>query len=201
MIHHRPQGFDQPLFGHSGLINSAAVGTSMVLGLRLPLGESNAGITGGFTRNASIRIDGDGKVFVTVPSLRTSQGIYTSIPTLIAAQLGVTLNEVHLERAGPKQSFASNETSGPPTIDNSGAVRCALKLLGEAAATARLMLIAAAAERWAANVRSCHAYEGEVIHTSTWRKLRYGELTIDAAYRPIPNEVELRLLRVETRVE
>jgi isoquinoline 1-oxidoreductase beta subunit len=193
MIHHRPQGFDQALFGHSSLINSAAVGTSMVLGLRLPLGESNAGR---LTRNASIRIDGDGRVFVTVPHFRTGQRIYTSVPMLVAAQLEVALNQVHLEPARPKQAFAANETPATPTIDNSDAIPRALKLLGEAAATARLMLIAAAAERWAANARSCHAHEGEVIHTSTWRKLRYGELTIDAAYRPIPKEVELRELPV-----
>jgi isoquinoline 1-oxidoreductase subunit beta len=181
MIHHRPQGFDQALFGYSSLINSAAVGTSMVLGLRLPLDESNTGCS---ARNASIRIDGDGKVFVTVPHLRTGQRIYTSVPMLIAAQLEVASSQVHLEDARPES----------PTIENTDAIRRALKLLGEAAATARLMLIAAAAERWAANARSCHAHEGEVIHTSTWRKLRYGELAIDAAYRPIPKEVELRAL-------
>jgi isoquinoline 1-oxidoreductase subunit beta len=201
MIHHRPQGFDQVLFGHSSLINSAAVGTSMVLGLRLPLGESNAGVASRYTRNASIRIDGDGKVFVTVPHLRTGQRIYTSVPMLVAAELEVALNQVHLEGARPKQAFASSGTRGTPAIDNSDVIRRALKLLGEAAATARLMLIAAAAERWAANARSCHAHEGVVIHPSTWRKLRYGELTIDAAYRPIPKEVELRALPVRSRVK
>ena len=84
---------------------------------------------------------------------------------------------------------------------NSEAVRGALRLLGEAGATARMMLIAAAAERWGANPRSCHAHEGEVIHTTTWRKLKYGELTIDAAYRPIPKEIELESLREEGCLE
>ena len=72
---------------------------------------------------------------------------------------------------------------------NSETVRAALKLLCEGAATARAMLIAAAAERWRVNVRSCHALKGEVIHTVTWRKLGYGELVVDAAYRPIPVQV------------
>ena len=63
---------------------------------------------------------------------------------LIAAQLEVASSQVHLEDARPES----------PTIENTDAIRRALKLLGKAAATARLMLIAAAAERWAANARS-----------------------------------------------
>jgi isoquinoline 1-oxidoreductase beta subunit len=74
-----------------------------------------------------------------------------------------------------------------------------LRLLGEVSATARVMLIAAAAERWSVDARSCHAYEGEVIHTPTWRKLKYGELAIDAAYMPIPREIAPKAPRVEGR--
>ena len=81
---------------------------------------------------------------------------------------------------------------------NSESIRSLLNLLGEACATARAMLIAEAAERWSTNPRSCHAQDGEVIHTPTWRKLRYGELIIDAAYRPVPKEVELKPSRAES---
>jgi isoquinoline 1-oxidoreductase beta subunit len=171
----------------------------MVLSLSLPLGAGDTGSTEGSTRNALIRIDGDGKVFLTIPFPRTEQGIYISIPMLIAEELEVALTQVHLEHAPPKQGVAANEMS--QAIDNSTAPRSALKLLGEAGATARVMLIAAAAERWGVDARSCHAHEGEVIHTPTWRKLRYGELAIDAAYMPIPNEVELKAPRAESRLE
>jgi isoquinoline 1-oxidoreductase beta subunit len=86
-------------------------------------------------------------------------------------------------------------------IDNSTTTRSALKLLGEAGATARVMLIAAAAERWGVDPRSCHTRDGEVIHTPTWRKLRYGELALDAAYMLIPNEVELKAPRADSRLD
>ena len=89
MIHHRPQGLDHPLFQRSSLIRSAAVGSDMVLSLRLPLGSGNTGLTESYTRNASIRIDGDGEVFLTLPHLRTRQDIYTSIFMLIAERLKV----------------------------------------------------------------------------------------------------------------
>lgn len=195
MIHHRPQGFDDRLLRRSYLISCAAVGGSMVLSLSLPLGEGNTGSTEGSMRNALLRIDGDGKVFLTMPYLRTGQGIYTSIPMLIAEELEVALNQVHLEHAPPKQGFAAGEMSDAQAIDNSTANRGALKLLGEAGATARVMLIAAAAERWDVDARSCHAHDGQVIHTPTWRKLKYGELALGAAYMPIPNEVELKAPR------
>ena len=195
MIHHRPQGLDHPLFRRSNLISSAAVGGGMMLSLSLPLGEGNTGIADSSTRNASIRIDGDGKVFLTMPCLRMGQGICTSIPMLIAGQLDVALNQVHFEPAPPNEKYAANEMLDAQAIDNSETIRSALRLLGEAGATARMMLIASAAERWGANARSCHAHEGEVIHTPTWRKLTYGELAMDAAYRPIPKEVELKAPR------
>jgi isoquinoline 1-oxidoreductase beta subunit len=201
MIHHRPQGFDDHLFRRSHLISCAAVGGSMVLNLSLPLGAGNTGSIEGSTRNALIRIDCDGKVFLTMPYLGTGQGIYISIPMLIAEELEVALDRIHLEHAPPKQGFAANDMSDAQAIDNSTAPRSALKLLGEAGATARVMLIAAAAERWGVDARSCHAHDGEVIHTPTWRKLRYGELAIDAAYMPIPNEVELKAPRAESRLE
>ena len=201
MIHHRPQGFDDHLFRRSYLIGCAAVGGSMVLSLSLPLGAGNTGSIEGSTRNALVRIDGDGKVFLTIPYLGTGQGIHISIPMLIAEELEVALERVHLEHAPPKEGFAANDMSDAQAIDNSTATCSALKLLGEAGATARVMLIAAAAARWGVDARSCHAHDGVVIHTPTWRKLRYGELAIDAAYMPIPNEVELKVARAESRLE
>jgi isoquinoline 1-oxidoreductase beta subunit len=114
---------------------------------------------------------------------------------LIAGQLEVALNQVHFEPAPPNEKYAANEMLDAQAIDNSETIRSAVRLLGEAGATARMMLIAAAAERWGANARSCHAHEGEVIHTPTWRKLTYGGLAMDAAYRPIPKEVELKAPR------
>ena len=109
--------------------------------------------------------------------------------------MDVALDQVHFEPAPPNEKYAANEMLDAQAIDNSETIRSAVRLLGEAGATARMMLIAAAAERWGANARSCHAHEGEVIHTPTWRKLTYGELAMDAAYRPIPKEVELKAPR------
>jgi isoquinoline 1-oxidoreductase subunit beta len=201
MIHHRPQGFEHHFFRRSYLIGSAAVGGSMVLSLSLPVGEGNVRSTESSTPNAFISIDGDGKVVLTMPQLGMGQGICTSIPMLIAEELEVAPNQVHLEHAPPKQGLNGDATVDARTTGDSNAIRDTLKLLGEAGATARVMLMAAAAMRWGVDARSCHAHGGEVIHTPTWRKLGYGELAIDAAWMPIPKEVALKAPPAQSRTD
>ncbi len=195
MIHHRPQGLDHDFLQRGYVISSAAVGGSLVLNLSLLLAGGSTGSRESATRNALIRIDGDGKVFLTMPYPGMGLCIYSWIPMLIAEELAVALNQVHFEHSPSTEGDAANELLDAQAIGNSKAVRSALKPLGDAAATARVMLIATAAERWGADARSCHAHQGEVIHTPTWRKLGYGELAIDASYMPIPKRVELKTPR------
>ena len=95
-------------------------------------------------------------------------------------------NRVDLECASPKEGFSADAPLQALPTGNLNTIRGALRLLREASATARVMLIAAAAGRWGVDARSCHACEGEVVHAPTWRKLKYGEMAIDAAHMPIP---------------
>ena len=122
--------------------------------------------------------------------LEIGQG--TSVRMLIAKELEVVPNQVDLECAPPKERFSANAPLQALPTGNLNTIRGALRLLREVSATARVMLIAAAARRWGIDARLCHAYEGEVIHTPTWRKLKYGELAIDAAHMPIPREIALK---------
>jgi isoquinoline 1-oxidoreductase beta subunit len=199
MIHHRPQDFEHHFLRRSYFICSAAVGGSMVLSLSLPLGESSVGGTESSAPNAFISIDGDGKVVLAMPHLGIGQGIFTSIPMVIAEELEVAPNQVHLERAPPQEGFNGEATSDQRAIGSSNTIRNALKLLAEAGAAARVMLIAAAARRWGVDARLCHTHDGEVIHAPTWRKLRYGEVAMDAAYMPIPKAVGLKGRRLQSR--
>jgi isoquinoline 1-oxidoreductase beta subunit len=197
MIHHRPQTLDQDFIRPGYLITSAAVGNSMVLSLSLPLEAWNAGGTGSFAPNASIRIDSAGKVVLTVP--RPEMGRGASLQMLIAGELEVAPNRVDLDDAPPRQAFSADAVLQVLPSDGSSAIRDTFKLLREVAATARMMLIAAAARRWDVDARSCHAYEGQVVHTPTWRKFRYGELIVDAASMPIPKRIVLKAPRAESR--
>ena len=99
---------------------------------------------------------------------------------------------MRLEHAPPNEKLYANPLLGVQATGNSNAMRGAWKPLREAGATARTMLVAAAAKRWDVDAKSCRAQDGEVIHAPTGRRLTYGELAADAARMPIPASVALK---------
>jgi isoquinoline 1-oxidoreductase subunit beta len=183
---------DTNLSRRSFLVTSAAAGGGLMLSLSLPLGRSEAAQSEGFAPNAFIRIGSDGQVVLIMPYVEMGQGTYTSIPMLIAEELDVSLKQVRLEHAPPNEKLYANPLLGVQATGNSNAMRGAWKPLREAGATARVMLVAAAAKRWGVDAKSCRAQEGEVIHVPTGRRLKYGELAAEAAKMPVPAEVTLK---------
>jgi len=129
----------------SFLATSAAIGGGLLLSLSLPIGRGDAATAEEFAPNAFIRIGSDGQIVLTMPYVEMGQGTYTSIPMLIAEELEVGLNQVHLEHAPPNEKLYANPLLGVQATGNSNAMRGAWKPMREAGATAREMLIAAAA--------------------------------------------------------
>ena len=131
-----------------------------------------------------------------VPYVEMGQGTYTSIPMLIAEELEVALASVRVEHAP-----ASNELYGNPLLGgfqatgNSNAIRGAWIPMRQAGAVARTMLVSAAAEKWGVGAASCRARNGEVIHTPSGRRLKYGALVETAAKLPVlkPESVNVTL--------
>jgi isoquinoline 1-oxidoreductase subunit beta len=111
---------------------------------------------------------------------------------LIAEELDVSLKQVRLEHAPPNEKLYANPLLGVQATGNSNAMRGAWKPLREAGATARVMLVAAAAKRWGADAKSCRAQDGEVVHVPTGRRQKYGELAAQAAKMPVPADVTLK---------
>src|SRR6266851_4922430 len=149
---------DTNLSRRSFLVTSAAVGGGLMLSLSLPLGRGEAGNFDSFAPNAFIRIRSDGEVVLTMPYVEMGQGTYTSIPMLIAEELGVSLKQVRLEHAPPNERFYGNPLlGGVQATGNSNAIRAAWEPLRQAGAIARIMLVSAAAKRWNVNPASCHA--------------------------------------------
>jgi len=183
---------DASLSRRGFLITSAAIGGGLVLGLSLPLGGSDAAAAGEFAPNAFIRIGADGQIVLTMPYVEMGQGTYTSIPMLIAEELDVSLQQVKLDHAPPNEKLYVNPLLGVQATGNSNAMRGAWKLLRQAGATARIMLVEAAAKRWGVDATTCRAQEGEVIHVPTGRRLGYGELAAEAAKAPVPASVVLK---------
>ena len=174
------------------LAGAAGAGGGLVLSLSLPFGRSDAATSGDFAPNAFIRIGSDGQVVLTMPYVEMGQGTYTSIPMLIAEELEVNLKQVRLEHAPPNEKLYANPLLGVQATGNSNAMRGAWKPLREVGATARVMLVAAAAKRWGVDSKTCRARDGEVIHDATGRRLKYGELAGEAAQMAVPENVSLK---------
>jgi isoquinoline 1-oxidoreductase beta subunit len=172
---------------------SAAAGGGMVLSLGLPFADGEAQPAGAASFNAFVRIAGNGQVTMVMPYVEMGQGVYTSIPMLIAEELEVDLKQVQLEHAPPNPKLYGNPVLGGEQVTgNSSAVRAAWQPMRQAGAVARTMLISAAAKRWNVEPLACRAQSGEVLHPPTGRKLKYGELAAEAAKLPVPKDVPLK---------
>jgi len=172
---------------------SAAAGGGLLLSIGLPAftGEA-AAATAVFAPDAFIRIDADGKVTMVMPQVEMGQGTYTSIPMLIAEELEVELATVQLEHAPPNDKLYANPLIGFQATGGSTSVRGFWEPLRRAGATARNMLISAAADTWGVAASDCRAEKGVVTHAASGRKLGYGELAAKAAGLPVPEKVALK---------
>jgi isoquinoline 1-oxidoreductase subunit beta len=172
----------------------AAAGGGLMLSLSLPFanGQAQSRDVDNFVPNAFIRIDGGGQIVLTMPYVEMGQGTYTAIPMLIAEELEVDLKQVRLEHAPPNEKLYANPLLGVQATGNSNAIRGAWQPLRQAGATAKTMLVAAAAKRWNVDPESCRAQNGEVLHVPTGRRIKYGQLSADAARMPIPKSVTLK---------
>jgi isoquinoline 1-oxidoreductase beta subunit len=174
----------------------AAAAGGLMLSLSLPFVDGAACATGAgtFAPNAFIRIENDGQIVLIMPYVEMGQGTYTSIPMLIAEELAVGLDQVHVEHAPPNPKLYGNPfLAGVQATGGSTAIRATWKPLREAGAVARTMLMSAAAKRWNVDPASCNARRGEVLHPPTGRRAKYGDLAADAALLPVPENVALKL--------
>jgi isoquinoline 1-oxidoreductase subunit beta len=174
---------------------AVAGGGGLMLGFVLPrvFRGATAAESGGFVPNAFIRVARDGSVTLTMPYVEMGQGTYTSIPMLLAEELEVALSQVRLEHAPPDEKRYGNPAlGGLQATGGSTSIRAAWEPLRRAGATARVMLIAAAAKRWQVDPAACHAKLGKVIHTSSGRSVTYSALVGDAAQMPAPEQVALK---------
>lgn len=173
---------------------SAAVGGGLLISFSLPpmMGDAQASTGANFEPNAYVRIDREGGIYLTIQPVEMGQGTYTSMPALIAEELEVGLDQVHIEHAPADDKRYPNPMLGFQVTGGSTSVPGNWKPLREAGAAARVLLISAAAQKWGVAADTCKAEKGEVLHPSSGRKLGYGELVDTAAKLPLPETIPLK---------
>ena len=179
------------------LVASAAAGGGLLLGWHLEAGTRLAAAAApatppAFAPNAFVRVGVDGRVTLIMSQVEMGQGVYTSMPMLLAEELEVGLDQVELEHAPPDDKRYGNPLVGFQMTGASSSVKYLYEPLRRAGATARTMLVAAAARRWNVEPASCRAERGTVIHTPSRRRIGYGALAAAAAALPVPDNVALK---------
>jgi len=170
---------------------TALAGGGLVLGFNwfsaeaAPTMASNAA-AGNIGFNSYLSIATDGTITIMSPNPELGQNIITSFPMVVAEELEADWKKVKVLQANLDNKFDRQLTGG------SGAVPHSWKLLRNAGATAKFMLIEAAAKKWSVPASECTAANGFVLHARTGKKLSYGELAEAASKVPVPSNVKLK---------
>ncbi len=174
------------------LKTSLAGATGLIVGFYLPgrrevlAAESTPAVL-----NAFVHVSPENVVTILISKSEMGQGVITSLSMLAAEELECDWKKIHFEFAPAATvyfdpAFHMQGTGGSQTI-HSGWIP-----MRQAGATAREMLIAAAAQKWGVDASECHAELGEVVHTGSKRRLTYGSLAEAAAKMPPPTDVKLK---------
>ena len=136
--------------------------------------------------NAFIKISDEGKVTIFSPNPEIGQGVKTSMPMLIAEELDVAWSDVYVAQGALDTVNYTRQVAG-----GSQSLRHGWEPLRQTGATARQMLVNAAAARWGVDASECTVKEG-VISNANGDKLGYGDVVNEAALLEVPENVKLK---------
>jgi isoquinoline 1-oxidoreductase subunit beta len=189
----RPGFFDSPVSRRDFLKGGAAAG--LVIGLHLPVAARAAqeSMHTVLAPNAFVRIGVDDTVTIVSKHVEFGQGAYTGLATIVAEELDADWATVRVESAPADATVYYNLAFGQAQgTGGSTAIANSWMQLRQAGATARAMLVRAAAETWGMPAAEITIADGVVAHDATGRRARFGELAAAAARLNPPEGVELK---------
>ncbi|WP_197341972.1 xanthine dehydrogenase family protein molybdopterin-binding subunit [Ralstonia solanacearum] len=156
-------------------------------------GDMAAAAAEPFEPNAFVRVGADSTVTVISKHIEMGQGAYTGLATLVAEELDAAWSQVRVEGAPADAKRYNNLQFGPlqGTGGSSSIANC-WEQLRKAGATARAMLVAAAARQWRVPAEEIRVDDGVVAHPRTGRRASFGQLARAAAQLPVPADVKLK---------
>ncbi len=136
--------------------------------------------------NAFIKIADNGKVTIFAPNPEIGQGVKTAMPMLIAEELDVAWKDVYVQQGKLDKDHFTRQVAG-----GSQSIRQGWEPLRQTGATARLMLVMAAANKWGVKPEECSTKEG-IITNAKGETLTYGDVVLEAAKLEVPENVTLK---------
>src|SRR5450432_517933 len=182
-----------------GFLKGAAGASVLVLGARylptaLMYSSSATGVAGAdpmvdavLQPNVFVGIAADGAVYIVAARSEMGSGNRTGLPMIVADELDAEWKRVTVVQGAGSEKYGDQDTDG------SHSVRSFFDTLRQSGASARLMLVRAAAANWKVPVGECTTEMSTVVHKASGKKLAYGELAAAAAKLPVPAKEELKL--------
>lgn len=136
--------------------------------------------------NTWLRIETDGTITIVVGKSEMGQGVRTALPMLVAEELDADWKAIQLEQASPGKDYTRLGTGGSFSVASNW------NPLRRAGATAREMLLLAAASKWSVDRAALRTDRGVVLHEASGRRATYGELSEAAAAIPVPKDITLK---------
>ena len=176
------------------LLKSVGItGAGLWVGFRFDRGRAYAAeASGRWDVNAFVRIGVDDLVTVMVKHIEFGQGVATGLPTIVAEELDAAWEQMRYEHAPADVSKYANTLLGAQGTGGSTAIANSWTELRQAGATARALLVGAAAKEWGVAASEITVEGGRVRHVGSGRSSGFGALTATAATLPVPEEVALK---------
>jgi len=175
------------------IVGTAAIGGGLALGLRLPFGPEVVRAADGSPEiNAWVVIRPDDTVVVRVARSEMGQGTITGLAQLVAEELECNWSKVRYEYPTPGQNLSRKRVWGDFSTGGSRGIRMSHEYVRQGGATARMMLVQAAANQWNVPASECSAANSVITHKPTGRKTTYGKVAEAAARLEPPKNVQLK---------
>jgi isoquinoline 1-oxidoreductase beta subunit len=178
------------------LKTTAAAGGGLMIGGYLPTalgrGAGTLEAAGSFEPNIWLKVNSDDTVRIMLTQLEMGQGVMTSMPMLVAEELDMDWAKIKTEWTPADAKYGNPNFGGQQLTAGSNSVRGMWKILRGAGATARAMIVTAAAQTWNVPENTLTTEKGEVIHKASSRRAKYGTLVDKAAALPVPKDVKLK---------
>ena len=182
-----------PIDRRTFLASVAGAGGSLALGFQIPFGTPALHASSPPREvTAWIVIEPDDTVIIRVAKSEMGQGGFTALPMLVAEELECDWSKVKPEFVAPAENLERKRVWGDMSTGGSRSIRTSQDFLRRAGATAREMLIGAAAARWSVPAAECRAARSVITHVPSGRSLTFGQVAEAAARIEAPNDIKLK---------
>src|SRR5262245_416667 len=176
------------------LKTTVAASGGLMIGGYIASDHENAELlaAGSLEPNIWLKVNSDDTVRIMLTQLEMGQGVMTSMPMLLAEELDADWSRIKYEWTPADAKYGNPNFGGAQLTAGSNSVRGMWKILRESGASARAMLVSAAAQTWNVPENSLTTEKGEVVHRASNRRVKYGALADKAATLPVPKTVTLK---------